>query len=90
VPLDGSNHLYHVRIDAAEIDGGYIAEVLELPGCMSQGDSVEEALTNIVDALRAVLVARGAARINIPSPELPDPESRPAGPAKVPLRVSYA
>jgi predicted RNase H-like HicB family nuclease len=89
-PRDEPDHVYHVRIEAAEIDGGYIAEVLELPGCASQGESVEETLENIVDALRAVLVARGAAGVNIPSPEVPDLASRPAGPAKVPLSVSFA
>jgi predicted RNase H-like HicB family nuclease len=32
-------------------DGGWIAEVPSLPGCLSQGETREEALTNIRDAI---------------------------------------
>jgi predicted RNase H-like HicB family nuclease len=39
----------------AEIDGGYIAECLELPGCMSQGETEEEAKENIVDAIESCI-----------------------------------
>ena len=33
-----------------ESDGGYVAVVPSLPGCVSQGDSREEALKNIEEA----------------------------------------
>lgn len=33
-------------------DGGYTVEVPSLPGCISEGDTVEEALENIRDAIR--------------------------------------
>jgi len=33
-----------------EPDGGYVATVPVLPGCVSQGDSREEALSNIREA----------------------------------------
>jgi predicted RNase H-like HicB family nuclease len=33
-----------------ESDGGYVATVPALPGCVSQGDTREEALQNIRDA----------------------------------------
>lgn len=33
-----------------EEDGGYVAKVPALPGCVSQGDSREEALRNIEEA----------------------------------------
>ena len=39
----------------SEIDGGHIAECLELPGCMSQGETEDEAKENIVDAIEACL-----------------------------------
>lgn len=39
----------------AELDGGYIAECLELPGCMAQGETENEAKTNIVDAIEACI-----------------------------------
>jgi predicted RNase H-like HicB family nuclease len=34
-----------------ETDGGYIASVPALPGCVSQGDSRGEALANIREAI---------------------------------------
>ncbi len=36
-------------------DGGYWGECPELPGCSSQGDSVEEALDMIRDAIKGHL-----------------------------------
>jgi predicted RNase H-like HicB family nuclease len=34
-----------------EEDGGYVASVPALPGCVSEGDTREEALTNIREAI---------------------------------------
>ncbi|RPF42696.1 antitoxin HicB [Thermodesulfitimonas autotrophica] len=34
-------------------EGGYAVEIPELPGCISQGDTVEEAMAMIEDAKRA-------------------------------------
>jgi len=36
-------------------EGGYTAYVPSLPGCISEGDSVESALTNIQEALELYL-----------------------------------
>jgi predicted RNase H-like HicB family nuclease len=33
-----------------ESDGGYVASVPALPGCVSQGDNRDEAMTNIREA----------------------------------------
>ncbi len=44
-----------------EEEGGYSAQCLELPGAISQGETKEEALKNIeeaVEAVEAVLEAR--------------------------------
>jgi predicted RNase H-like HicB family nuclease len=38
-----------------EEEGGYSAQCLELPGAISQGESKEEALRNIKEAIEAVL-----------------------------------
>lgn len=38
--------------------GGYSVWVLELPGCISQGESKEEALANIREAIEGYLEAR--------------------------------
>ena len=38
---------YEVIIYWSDDDNSYVAEVPELPGCMSDGTSYEEALTNV-------------------------------------------
>jgi antitoxin HicB len=38
-----------------EEDGGYSVHCPALPGCSSQGDTLEEALENIQEAIRGVL-----------------------------------
>ena len=36
-------------------DGGYVAECPAIPGCISEGDTLEQALENIRDAITACL-----------------------------------
>jgi predicted RNase H-like HicB family nuclease len=45
---------YRVVIEQDE-DGVYVAECPTLPGCVSQGNTREEALTNIKDAMAGYL-----------------------------------
>lgn len=45
---------YRVLLEQDE-DGIYVAEVPTLPGCLSQGDTREEALNNIKEAIAAYL-----------------------------------
>ncbi len=40
---------YTVVLEREE-DGGYIAKVASLPGCVSQGDTYEQAMANIQEA----------------------------------------
>ena len=49
---------YLVTLREAE-EGGYTVEVPALPGCISQGDSYEEALANIREAIAAYLQELG-------------------------------
>jgi len=39
-------------------DGYTVAECLQLPGCMSQGRTPEEAQQNVMDAIKSCLVVR--------------------------------
>lgn len=39
-------------------DGFFVAECPQLPGCMSQGATEQEAMENVVDAIRACLEVR--------------------------------
>lgn len=41
-----------------EIDGGFIAECPEIPGCMSEGQSEEEAVQNLREAIALCLEVR--------------------------------
>ena len=41
-----------------EEEGGYSAQCLELPGAISQGETKEETLKNIEEAVEAVLEVR--------------------------------
>jgi predicted RNase H-like HicB family nuclease len=43
-----------VEIRADDLDGGYVASIVGLPGCMSEGETVGEALRNIADAYEGV------------------------------------
>ena len=46
----------HVILHPDE-DGGYWVEVPSLPGCISQGDTKEEALENIKDAIEGYVAS---------------------------------
>lgn len=43
-------------------DGGYVVECTSIPGCISQGDTIDKALANIADAIE----------LNLDSPYSPD------------------
>jgi predicted RNase H-like HicB family nuclease len=49
-----------------EPDGGFVARVPVLPGCVSQGDTREEALANIQEAMDVYLEDCRAAEDPIP------------------------
>jgi len=42
---------FRVIIEPDLEDGGYVVSCLSLPGCHSQGDTLEEALANIREAI---------------------------------------
>lgn len=64
---------YAVRIDRlAEGDGGgYLATVPELPGCMSDGETPEEALKNVQEAIVSWIEAAREWKREIPKPSPP-------------------
>lgn len=53
--MNGNEFHYRVVFEPAPEIGGYWAFVPELPGCFTQGDSLEEAETNVRDAIRGYL-----------------------------------
>lgn len=53
----------------AEADGGgYLATVPAMPGCMSDGETPEEALANVQDAIRAWADAAEEWGVPVPTP----------------------
>ena len=54
--MTGSTLTFTVAVYEAE-EGGYWAEVLELPGCASQGETLDELKDNIIEAIEACLQA---------------------------------
>jgi len=57
-----------------EPEGGYWAEVPSIPGCATQGDTFEELLKNIYEAVEACLEV--------------DPEDRPLGPGERVMEIA--
>ena len=49
-------------------EGGYLAEVLELPGCISEGDTPEEAYSNLQEAMEGWIAAALDRKQPIPEP----------------------
>ena len=61
----GRSMRYTVILQKEE-DGGYVATVPVLPGCVSQGDTRQEALKNIEEAIEVYLEDVRAAGESIP------------------------
>ena len=53
-----------------EPDGGYTVMIKDLPGCISQGDTLEEAMQNIQEAKEAWLETALDCNDEIPMPSL--------------------
>jgi antitoxin HicB len=64
---------YSVRIERlADGDGGgYIATVPDLPGCMSDGETPEEALKNVQEAIASWIESGKEWKMDIPQPSPP-------------------
>lgn len=53
---------------AAEDGGGFVATVPDLPGCMSDGESPQEAVANVQDAIRTWIEAAKDLGHTVPKP----------------------
>lgn len=51
-------------------EGGYAAKIIELPGCISQGQTLEEVVTNIEDAKVCWLEVALEEGMEIPEPSV--------------------
>ncbi len=59
---------YPVVITPDPEDGGFVAECPSIPGCVSQGDTIEEAVANIRDAIEGCLAVLREAGEPLPAP----------------------
>lgn len=57
---------FHVIIEQDE-DGGYVGKVPELPGCLSQGDTLDELMANIKEAIGLCLEVQSEEKARISS-----------------------
>ncbi len=62
--------VYPALVSAAE-HGGFVIRVPDVPGCVTTGDTIEEALENIRDALAGCLCALEDVNHPVPEPSLP-------------------
>jgi antitoxin HicB len=59
---------FTVRPLTEDEGGGYLIEFPDLPGCMSDGATIEDAITNGLDAMRGWIEAMRAEGHPIPAP----------------------
>jgi antitoxin HicB len=61
---------YRIEIEplSKEDGGGYLASVPDLPGCMSDGETPEEALRNVQEAIASWIEAAHELRMDVPPP----------------------
>jgi len=59
---------YNIVLEPQE-EGGYTVYVPALPGCVSQGETVEEAMDNIKDAIIVYLESLRERGVNLPQVE---------------------
>lgn len=67
-----------------EDGGGYLITFPDLPGCMSDGDTPEEALENGKDAFQGWIAAAEMEKIPIPRPKSVHPPAEPVGYGSIP------
>lgn len=65
-----TGHEYRIILEplSEEDGGGWLAQVPQLPGCMSDGETPEEAAHNVQDAITAWLEAAREMGGPIPNP----------------------
>jgi len=65
---DTEDYRFTVRPLTADEGGGYLIEFPDLPGCMSDGETIEEAIANGSDAKRGWIAAMREAGRSVPPP----------------------
>ncbi len=66
---DYLNLSYRMEIIEDPEEGGYVVTFPDLPGCLSSGDTINQAVTNALDAKRKWMQAASDEGIEIPKPD---------------------
>jgi antitoxin HicB len=66
---------FQVRPLAEEDGGGYLIEFPDLPGCLSDGATIEEAIVNGADALRSWIETAREFGDSVPPPSQPSDDA---------------
>jgi antitoxin HicB len=67
---------YAMRLTPDRADGGYVVTCRDLPEAITQGESIQEALTEAADCLEEAIAARMDDRRDIPEPSAPKRNER--------------
>ena len=51
-------------------EGGYVVEFIDIPSCITEGDTLEEAKTMAKEALSAMLYSLDSRKMDIPTPSI--------------------
>lgn len=73
---------YKLEINWSPDDGAYVVKVPELPGCVTHGDTMDEAYKNAKEAILGYLESLERRRLPIPKPL-----SEKTFTGKIPLRI---
>ena len=63
-----SEYPFSIRLLSEEDGGGYLIEFPDLPGCMSDGETIEETVANGRDAVECWIAAAKEAGKAVPAP----------------------
>jgi predicted RNase H-like HicB family nuclease len=85
-----SNVTFTVVVEEDTLDGGFVAKCVDLPGCYSQGDTEEEAVSNVVEAISGVMEARMQRHLRERAPLHAPDEERPKRPHRHTLEIPVA
>ena len=66
--MDVTKYNVTIRPLSEDEGGGYLAEILDLPGCMGDGQSLPEAIADVYEAARGWIEVAEKRGIDIPLP----------------------
>lgn len=66
------SYRFTVRRLSVDEGGGYLVEYPDIPGCMSDGETIDEAIANGREALRDCIAVFKAIGRKVPKPRTPE------------------